>query len=94
MKDKSHPQITRKVSVIDGRLPSLWILIICCATFLALIYSARGIFMSVGQGLPIDWVIKELHPLFKGEYEILLQNGLTLTSSRRYRAKLDKLLEQ
>ena len=36
--------------------------------------------------------IKELHPLFKGEYEIVLQNGVKLTSSRRYRHKLDALL--
>lgn len=36
--------------------------------------------------------IKELHPLFKGEYEIVLQNGVKLTSSRRYRHKLDQLL--
>lgn len=36
--------------------------------------------------------IKELHPLFKGEYEIVLQNGVKLTSSRRYRHKLDSLL--
>ena len=32
--------------------------------------------------------IKELHPLFKGEYEIVLQNGVKLTSSRRYRDRL------
>ena len=36
--------------------------------------------------------IKELHPLFKGEYEMVLQNGVKLTSSRRYRHKLDALL--
>jgi len=36
--------------------------------------------------------IKELHPLFKGEYEIVLHNGAKLTSSRRYRHKLDALL--
>ena len=36
--------------------------------------------------------IKELHPLFKGEYEIVLHNGVKLTSSRRYRHKLDTLL--
>jgi len=36
--------------------------------------------------------IKELHALFKGEYEIVLQNGVKLTSSRRYRHKLDALL--
>ncbi|HEY6660430.1 MAG TPA: LytTR family DNA-binding domain-containing protein [Pyrinomonadaceae bacterium] len=33
--------------------------------------------------------IKELRPLFKGEYEIMLQNGVKLTSSRRYRTKLE-----
>lgn len=36
--------------------------------------------------------IKELHPLFKGEYEIVLHNGVKLTSSRRYRHKLEMLL--
>jgi len=36
--------------------------------------------------------IKELHPLFKGEYEIVLHNGVKLTSSRRYRGRLDHLL--
>lgn len=34
----------------------LWLLIISCATFLALIYSARNIFATVSQGRPIDWV--------------------------------------
>jgi two-component system LytT family sensor kinase len=33
-----------------------WLLILSCATFLALIYAARGIFISVSQGRPIDWV--------------------------------------
>src|ERR1051326_5572649 len=32
-----------------------WLLIISCATFLALIYAARGIFISVSQQRPIDW---------------------------------------
>jgi two-component system LytT family response regulator len=36
--------------------------------------------------------IKELRPMFKGEYQIVLQNGVRLTSSRRYRSKLGKLL--
>lgn len=36
--------------------------------------------------------IRELRPLFKGEYEIVLQNGTKLTSSRRYRQRLDELL--
>jgi len=33
-----------------------WLLILSCATFLALIYAARGIFISVSQQRPIDWV--------------------------------------
>jgi sensor histidine kinase YesM len=33
-----------------------WLLILSCATFLALIYAARGIFISVSQGRAIDWV--------------------------------------
>jgi two-component system LytT family response regulator len=36
--------------------------------------------------------IRELHPLFKGEYEIVLQNGSKLISSRRYRNKIALLL--
>ena len=36
--------------------------------------------------------IREMHPLFKGEYSILLKDGTELTSSRRYRAELDALL--
>ena len=36
--------------------------------------------------------IKEMRPLFKGEYEIVLQNGMKLTSSRRYRRRLEALL--
>lgn len=38
--------------------------------------------------------IKELHPLFKGEYEIVLQNGTKLTSSRRYRRNIALLLDE
>lgn len=37
--------------------------------------------------------IKELRPLFNGEYEILLQDGTRLQSSRRYRKNLNILLE-
>lgn len=36
--------------------------------------------------------IKELQPLFKGEYQILLHNGAKLTSSRRYRNRITDLL--
>jgi two-component system LytT family response regulator len=36
--------------------------------------------------------IKELQPLFHGEYVIILKNGAKLTLSRGYREKLDQLL--
>lgn len=35
--------------------------------------------------------IKELHPLFKGEYEIVLRDGTRLASGRGYRDKLQEL---
>ncbi|HYP02390.1 MAG TPA: response regulator [Pyrinomonadaceae bacterium] len=37
--------------------------------------------------------IKELRPLFNGEYAVLLQDGTQLVSSRRYRQNLDALLK-
>ena len=37
--------------------------------------------------------IKELHQLFGGEFEIILQGGAKLSSSRRYRKNLDALLK-
>lgn len=36
--------------------------------------------------------IKELHPLFHGEYTVLLRDGTELTLSRGYRDRLDRLL--
>lgn len=33
-----------------------WLLILSCATFLALIYAGRSIFINVSQGRAIDWV--------------------------------------
>jgi two-component system LytT family response regulator len=36
--------------------------------------------------------IKELHPLFHGEYELVLTDGTHLTSSRHYRDVLQRLL--
>jgi two-component system LytT family response regulator len=36
--------------------------------------------------------IKELHPLFHGEYELVLSDGTRLTSSRHYREVLQALL--
>jgi two-component system, LytTR family, response regulator len=35
--------------------------------------------------------IKELHPLFRGEYEIVLRDGTCLTSGRGYRDRLQEL---
>jgi two-component system LytT family response regulator len=37
--------------------------------------------------------VKELRPLFRGEYMIVLRDGTELTSSRRYRKNLDAFLE-
>ncbi|HVF29775.1 MAG TPA: response regulator [Pyrinomonadaceae bacterium] len=37
--------------------------------------------------------IRELHPLFVGELEVILKSGVKLTSSRRYRRNLDALLK-
>lgn len=36
--------------------------------------------------------IKELQPMFHGEYVVILRNGTKLTLSRTYRDKLDKLM--
>ena len=38
-------------------------------------------------------VVKELHPLFNGEYALFLKDGTQLQSSRRYRKNLDALLK-
>ena len=37
--------------------------------------------------------IKELHPLFNGEYVVILKDGTKLSSSRRYRQNLNLLLK-
>jgi two-component system LytT family response regulator len=37
--------------------------------------------------------VKELHPLFHGEYVITLNDGTELNSGRSYRNKLQSLLE-
>ena len=37
--------------------------------------------------------VKELQPMFHGEYAILLQDGTRLTSSRSYKDKLRNFLE-
>lgn len=38
--------------------------------------------------------IKELHPLFSGDYTVLLKNGVELTLSRNYRDRLLELFEK
>jgi two-component system LytT family response regulator len=38
--------------------------------------------------------IKELHPLFSGDYTVMLQNGAELTLSRSYRDRLLELFEK
>jgi len=37
--------------------------------------------------------IKEFHPMFNGEYEVILKAGTTLSSSRRYRKNLESILK-
>ena len=46
----------------------------------------RSIIVSIKQ-------IKEMQPLFHGDYEIVVKDGTKLTSSRSYRDKLQRLLE-
>jgi two-component system LytT family response regulator len=36
--------------------------------------------------------VKELHPMFHGEYRVILKDGTQLASGRSYRKKLQKLL--
>jgi two-component system, LytTR family, response regulator len=38
--------------------------------------------------------IKELYPLFRGEYEIVLKDGTRVSSGRNYRERLQELLEK
>jgi two-component system, LytTR family, response regulator len=37
--------------------------------------------------------VKELHPMFHGEYRIILKDGTELASGRSYRSKLQRLLD-
>jgi two-component system LytT family response regulator len=45
----------------------------------------RSTIVNVGR-------IKELHPMFHGEYQVILQDGTQLTSGRGYRGNLQRLL--
>ena len=50
------------------------------------------IFVRISRSIIVNAQrIKELHRLFYGGYELVLQNGTKLTSSRRYRDKLKQL---
>jgi len=50
-------------------------------------------FMRISRSTIVNWnAIKELQPLFHGEYSVILRNGTRLTLSRSYRDKLDQLM--
>src|SRR6185436_1130179 len=50
-------------------------------------------FLRIGRSTIVNVDrIKELQPLFHGEYSVILRNGTRLTLSRGYREKLDDLL--
>ena len=52
-----------------------------------------GKFMRISRSTIVNVDrIKELQPLFHGEYAVILRNGTRLTLSRGYREKLDGLL--
>lgn len=52
-------------------------------------------FMRVSRSVLVNLDrIKEFHPLFYGDYTVLLQSGAKLTLSRTYRARLEKLLQK
>ena len=52
-------------------------------------------FMRVSRSVLVNLDrIKEFHPLFYGDYAVLLQSGVKLTLSRNYRDRLEKLLEK
>ncbi len=52
-------------------------------------------FLRIRRSIIVNMAcIKELQPLSKGEYLIILHNGAKLSSSRRYRSKLDIILNK
>jgi hypothetical protein len=57
----------------------------------ARLYPARFLRIRHSTIVNIEGV-KELRPLFRGEYLIVLRDGTELTSSRRYRKNLDAIL--
>jgi two-component system LytT family response regulator len=54
---------------------------------------SAGKFVRIGRSTIVNIErIKELQPLFHGEYAVILRNGTRLTLSRSHREKLDRLL--
>ncbi len=52
-------------------------------------------FMRISRSVIVNLDrIKELQPLFYGDYAVILQNGTRLTLSRNFRDRLEKLLER
>lgn len=53
---------------------------------------APGAFVRISRSVIVNIErVKEVQPLFHGEYTVMLQNGTKLTLSRRYRDKLQQL---
>jgi two-component system LytT family response regulator len=51
-------------------------------------------FLRISRSIIINLSrIKEIHPLFNGEYAIILANGKELNSSRRFRDRLNSILK-
>src|SRR5881394_2368808 len=52
-------------------------------------------FMRISRSVIVNLDrIKELQPMFYGDYAVILQNGARLTLSRNFRDRLEKLLER
>ncbi len=52
-------------------------------------------FMRISRSVVVNLDrIKELQPMFYGDYAVILQNGTRLTLSRNFRHRLEKLLER
>ena len=52
-------------------------------------------FMRISRSVIVNLDrIKELQPMFYGDYTVILQNGARLTLSRNFRDRLEKWLER
>jgi two-component system, LytTR family, response regulator len=53
-----------------------------------------GAFLRIHRSTIINLQrVKELHPMFHGEYRVILKDGTELASGRSYRSKLQRLLD-